>query len=275
MSLNVYLLFVLASALLVATPGPNVALIVGTSLRYGTRAGLTTVIGAGSGIVLQLTAVALGLSWIVDPVFARHFSTSSVTWVRPIWRSDCSIAGAAAGPGRRRSDAVARARACARLCRRLRQPQDSRVSRSLSAAISGAGRREHGHAVAACRHLCGVVDRGRHALGPSAPRAPVPPSPGKGAASPTGLRARSCSAARRCCWPPCVGGLLRARRLQDAHHFGIAAPARQSERRCAVAVGEVDVGAGLHQRLQGRGYDWATRRRRARWTRSARSSRDC
>lgn len=72
MSLNVYLLFVLASALLVATPGPNVALVVGTSLRYGTRAGLTTVAGVGSGIVLQLTAVVLGLSWIVD-LFARHF----------------------------------------------------------------------------------------------------------------------------------------------------------------------------------------------------------
>ena len=38
MSLQLYLVFVLATALLIATPGPNVALIVGTSLRHGTYA---------------------------------------------------------------------------------------------------------------------------------------------------------------------------------------------------------------------------------------------
>ena len=72
MTLQLYLLFVLASALLVATPGPNVALVVGTSLRYGARSGLTTVAGVNVGLVLQLSAVAAGLSWIVD-LFARHF----------------------------------------------------------------------------------------------------------------------------------------------------------------------------------------------------------
>lgn len=72
MSLDLYLVFVVASALLVATPGPNVALIVGTSLRYGARTGLTTVVGVGAGIVLQLGAVVAGLSWIVD-LFSKHF----------------------------------------------------------------------------------------------------------------------------------------------------------------------------------------------------------
>ena len=72
MTVELYLLFVLASALLVATPGPNVALVVGTSLRYGARTGLLTVSGVNLGLVLQLAAVAAGLSWIVD-LFARHF----------------------------------------------------------------------------------------------------------------------------------------------------------------------------------------------------------
>jgi len=72
MTLELYLIFVLASALLVATPGPNVALVVGTSLRYGARTGLLTVGGVNFGLVLQLAAVAAGLSWIVD-LFARHF----------------------------------------------------------------------------------------------------------------------------------------------------------------------------------------------------------
>jgi threonine/homoserine/homoserine lactone efflux protein len=72
MSLELYLVFVLASALLVATPGPNVALIVGTSLRYGQRAGLTTVGGVTFGILLQMSAIALGLTWVVE-LFSRHF----------------------------------------------------------------------------------------------------------------------------------------------------------------------------------------------------------
>jgi threonine/homoserine/homoserine lactone efflux protein len=72
MTVELYLLFVLASALLVATPGPNVALVVGTSLRYGARTGLLTVGGVNLGLVVQLSAVAAGLTWIVD-LFARHF----------------------------------------------------------------------------------------------------------------------------------------------------------------------------------------------------------
>jgi homoserine/homoserine lactone efflux protein len=72
MTLQLYLLFVLASALLVATPGPNVALVVGTSLRYGARTGLLTVGGVNLGLVLQLSAVAAGLTWIVE-LFAHHF----------------------------------------------------------------------------------------------------------------------------------------------------------------------------------------------------------
>jgi homoserine/homoserine lactone efflux protein len=72
MSFELYLVFVLASALLVATPGPNVALIVGTSLTHGARTGLMTVAGVNIGLVIQLAVVALGLAWIVD-FFARQF----------------------------------------------------------------------------------------------------------------------------------------------------------------------------------------------------------
>ena len=72
MSIQLYLVFVVASALLVATPGPNVALIVGTSLTHGARTGLTAVAGVNVGLVIQLAVVAAGLSWIVD-LFALHF----------------------------------------------------------------------------------------------------------------------------------------------------------------------------------------------------------
>ncbi len=72
MSLELYLAFLAASALLIALPGPNVALIVGTSLAHGRRAGLMTVAGVNLGLVLQLGALAVGLSGLVE-LFSRHF----------------------------------------------------------------------------------------------------------------------------------------------------------------------------------------------------------
>lgn len=74
MSLQLYLIFALATALLIATPGPNVALIVGTSLTHGARTGLMAVAGVNIGVMIQLAVVAAGLSWIVE-LFARHFDT--------------------------------------------------------------------------------------------------------------------------------------------------------------------------------------------------------
>jgi threonine/homoserine/homoserine lactone efflux protein len=72
MSLQLYLVFVVATALLIATPGPNVALIVGTSLKHGARTGLTAMAGVNIGVMAQLAAVAAGLAWLVE-LFARNF----------------------------------------------------------------------------------------------------------------------------------------------------------------------------------------------------------
>jgi len=72
MSLELYLIFVVATALLIATPGPNVALIVGTSLTHGARTGLIAMAGVNLGVMVQLTVVAAGLSWIVE-LFAKNF----------------------------------------------------------------------------------------------------------------------------------------------------------------------------------------------------------
>ena len=72
MSIELYLVFVLATALLIATPGPNVALIVGTSLTHGARTGQIAMAGANLGVMVQLVVVAAGLSWIVD-LFGKNF----------------------------------------------------------------------------------------------------------------------------------------------------------------------------------------------------------
>lgn len=56
---------VLATAVLVLIPGPNVALIVATSIAAGTRAGLTAVAGTSAGVALQLALTVFGLSALV------------------------------------------------------------------------------------------------------------------------------------------------------------------------------------------------------------------
>jgi threonine/homoserine/homoserine lactone efflux protein len=65
-----------ATAILVAIPGPNVALIVANTLRYGTRSGIVTVLGTTVGIGLQLALVVLGLVAVVETLAA------ALAWVR-------------------------------------------------------------------------------------------------------------------------------------------------------------------------------------------------
>ncbi|MCH8100508.1 MAG: LysE family translocator [Proteobacteria bacterium] len=67
---------VLATAVLVMIPGPNVALIVANSLRYGIRMGVMTVVGTTAGVAAQLALVVIGLAAVVE--FAAH----TLVWIR-------------------------------------------------------------------------------------------------------------------------------------------------------------------------------------------------
>ena len=60
------LTLVLASAVLVVIPGPNVALIVANSICYGFRMGSVTVLGTTTGLAIQLAAVVLGMAAVVE-----------------------------------------------------------------------------------------------------------------------------------------------------------------------------------------------------------------
>ncbi len=51
-----------ATSLLVAIPGPNVALIIANTLARGFRFGAVTVLGTTVGMALQLAVVVLGLA---------------------------------------------------------------------------------------------------------------------------------------------------------------------------------------------------------------------
>ncbi len=65
-SLDLYLGFVLAVAILIMIPGPNVALIVANSVAYGPRQGLATVIGSSSAMVLQLALTVAGMTTLLS-----------------------------------------------------------------------------------------------------------------------------------------------------------------------------------------------------------------
>jgi threonine/homoserine/homoserine lactone efflux protein len=93
----------LATAVLVAIPGPNVALTVANSLRYGFGAGALTVAGAVAGVGLQLLLVILGLAallevaaaaltWIKWLGVAYLLLLGIVTWCRPAGADDAARA---------------------------------------------------------------------------------------------------------------------------------------------------------------------------------------
>ena len=65
MSIELYLAFVAASALLVLTPGPMVAYLVATTLSHGLRHGLMALIGSAAASAVQLAVVVAGLSLIL------------------------------------------------------------------------------------------------------------------------------------------------------------------------------------------------------------------
>ena len=67
---------VVATAILVAIPGPNVALIVANSLKYGFRMGAATVLGTTAGVALQLVLVVGGLATFIT------LAANALGWIR-------------------------------------------------------------------------------------------------------------------------------------------------------------------------------------------------
>jgi threonine/homoserine/homoserine lactone efflux protein len=73
MSIELYLAFVAASALLVLTPGPMVAYLVATTLSHGLRHGLMALIGSAAASAIQLAVVVAGLSLILNAAGEAFF----------------------------------------------------------------------------------------------------------------------------------------------------------------------------------------------------------
>lgn len=65
-----------ATAILVMIPGPNVALIVANSIRYGFWNGAKTALGITFGNALQLLAVVAGMAAIIE------LAADALSWIR-------------------------------------------------------------------------------------------------------------------------------------------------------------------------------------------------
>jgi threonine/homoserine/homoserine lactone efflux protein len=76
MSLQLYLAFVAATAVLILIPGPSVALIVANSVAHGPRYGLVTVAGTATAVVVQLFLTVAGMTTFLT-VMANWFE-----WLR-------------------------------------------------------------------------------------------------------------------------------------------------------------------------------------------------
>jgi len=65
MELNSYITFLLLSFMLIIIPGPNVLVIVSTSVMHGKRRGLQTVAGTTLAMAIQLIIAGLSTTWLI------------------------------------------------------------------------------------------------------------------------------------------------------------------------------------------------------------------
>lgn len=68
--------FLLVSTALIVVPGPNVLVVVSTSIAHGRVRGLQTVAGTSAAMAIQLTLAALGTGWLVTLL------TNGFRWIK-------------------------------------------------------------------------------------------------------------------------------------------------------------------------------------------------
>lgn len=66
MSPDVYAAYVIACIVIILVPGPTVTLIIASSMRHGTRAGLLNVAGTQAGIAIMIAIVGIGLTSMIE-----------------------------------------------------------------------------------------------------------------------------------------------------------------------------------------------------------------
>ena len=68
------LTFILISIGIIVVPGPNVLVVVSTSISHGKLRGLQTVVGTSVAMAIQLLIAAVGTAWFVAALTPPPFS---------------------------------------------------------------------------------------------------------------------------------------------------------------------------------------------------------
>ena len=76
MSLELYAAYLIACLIIVLVPGPTITLIIATSIRHGTRAGMLNVAGTQIGLAAMIAVVGIGLTSMIES--AGHW----FEWIR-------------------------------------------------------------------------------------------------------------------------------------------------------------------------------------------------
>ena len=100
--------FALASVILCITPGPDMMLFVGRSLSYGRAAGLATMVGAMTGIVVHTSLVALGLAALLRTAPTAFFALKLVGAAYLVWLAVDAIRNGSSFTAERKASAPPR-----------------------------------------------------------------------------------------------------------------------------------------------------------------------
>ena len=104
MSLQLYLTYVVACVALAILPGPVVTLVIANGLRHGTRAALTNIAGAQTGLAIVIAIAGIGLSSLMVTTGAwfewlRLAGAAYLVWLGiKLMRSDGIVPGDHATP---------------------------------------------------------------------------------------------------------------------------------------------------------------------------------
>ncbi len=109
MDQSLFLAFVAATVLLALFPGPNMALIISTSVAHGARYGFWTLLGTSAALAVQLAVVALGMTTLLAAAgywfdLLRWGGALYLIWIGvQAWRAPAPTLAAAAAPPRPRA----------------------------------------------------------------------------------------------------------------------------------------------------------------------------
>ena len=101
MSLNLYLAYLIACLFIALLPGPTITLIIATSIRHGTRAGLGNVAGTQVGLAIMIAVVGIGLASLIEGMghwfeWLRLIGAAYLIWMGiQMFRSSGQAAGGA------------------------------------------------------------------------------------------------------------------------------------------------------------------------------------